>query len=70
MDGRKIITVRILGELQWVGVCGIFLEQHPNHELWKKIEEVEHIFFLKRLSNPYYNWADYWNDVYYERLIE
>ena len=69
-DDRKTLTARILGELQLLGVCDDCKNNVPAFHLWKKIEEVEHIFFLKRLSNPLYGWEQYWSDFYQKKLRE
>ena len=67
---RKTLTTRILGELQLVFVCDTCKNQVPQHYLWKKIEEIEHIFFLKRLARPLYGWKEYWEEYYQQKRRE
>jgi hypothetical protein len=63
-EDRRFITLRILGEAQSVGICADCKYSVAARDLWKRVEEIEQYFFLKRLANPFYGWENYWDEHY------
>ncbi len=67
-EDRRFITLRILGEVQRVGICADCKYSVAARDMWKRVEEIEQYFFLKRLSNPFYGWEEYWEEHYAKKF--
>lgn len=63
-DDRRFITLRILGVNESVGICADCKYSVAARDLWDRVERIEQYFFLKRLSNPFYGWEEYWEEHY------